>query len=132
MFNVQRSDGEIGTGYIMEKSLLGVESSIESFITSVNTMSAFYVRKGCFVEGFVFDITKELNDQLMDIPENEGNWAKIYSGVPKFFMERTARVVEKDADGNEVGWQMYVFNDLKCDEANELAKRMIPDEIMKE
>lgn len=70
-----------------------VSTSVEDFITTVNTYCYHYLKTGESTgPSTLYPTTPELNEQLKDTPENQKNWEKIYRGIPEPFLVQTARM----------------------------------------
>lgn len=69
-----------------------ISKDIDDFITTINTYCYHMITRDYqFGKSTIYPITRELNDMLIDIPENKDNWDRLYAGVPDLFLGATIR-----------------------------------------
>ena len=74
-------------------------------------------KAGIHCNKIMLKTSKELNNKLKDIPENQGTWDKIYKEVPPCFMARTMRIESQEDDN----CYLQVFTDLNSVEGKKMA-----------
>lgn len=99
-----------------------VYSSIDSLVRGINTFSCFITEKTTDAEGIFFQTTKELDEQLRDIKENEENWQFIYKHVLTPFLNKTSKINELDEKKNVVETGIICYGDYYCDDAKSFAR----------
>lgn len=107
-----------GVGFVIYPYPNHIHTSIEDMITSINTMGFRYVYEGIEMDGIQLETSPELNMQLIDIPENQANFDKLWGGVPPYFMQFSKRTEINDKS------YFTVFGDYNCDEAKAYANKI--------
>lgn len=104
-----------------KKGFLTLENVIENvdeFISAVLYLGYTLIMKGLDGE-IVLKTSKELNEKLKDIPENDAVWEKIYKNIPECILYRTARIEQVD-DNNNTG--IMIITDFKSEEGRKQVK----------
>ena len=103
----------------------GILNDVDDLIRAVWVCGPeFYglINHGVKCDKMFFKTSKELNEKLNDIPENDEVWKKIYEETPECFLRNTMRVYNPTDENAETG--IAVFPDLSS-EGQEQAKQIL-------